>query len=260
MLLVRRGLFSSRSRAAAAILAGEIAVPGHPRPKAGLELPEDVPIELAADACPFVSRGGLKLAAALDRFSVEPSGRAALDVGASTGGFTDCLLRRGASLVYAVDVGRGQLAAKLRNDPRVVVMEKTHARALSPESLDPRPDLAVVDVSFISLSKVLAHVRACLLPPFDLVALIKPQFELEARKVPRGIVREARYREEAVARLRECAPTMGLRERGLMESPIRGAKGNVELLWHLKDSPPRGEGEQRSIGPLDTSPPRGGGG
>ena len=246
VLLVERGLFPTRAKAQAAILAGKVSVPRHPNPKAGLELPLDAVVTVAADACPYVSRGGLKLAGALDRFKVDPKGRVAIDVGSSTGGFTDCLLQRGAVKVYAVDVGTKQIDAKLRNDPRVVVMENTHARDLEPEQLDPRPDLAVVDVSFISLTKVLPYVLPCLgrsdsdspagshdAPRIDIVALIKPQFELEPKKTPKGIVRDPAHREEAIAKVRASAQKLGLQELGFMESPIHGAKGNVEFLIHL---------------------------
>ena len=229
-LLVDRGHYPTRTKAQAAIMAGSVRVAGHPRPKAGLQLPEDALVEIVADACPYVSRGGLKLAGALDAFAVDPKGRVALDVGASTGGFTDCLLQRGAALVFAIDVGHGQLDAKLRADARVRAREGLHARDLAPELLEPRPDLAVIDVSFISLTKVLPPVVACLKRPFDLVALIKPQFELEAKKTPQGIVRAPEHRAEAVERVRAAARALELRETGLIESPIHGAKGNVELL------------------------------
>ncbi|MDE2293811.1 MAG: TlyA family RNA methyltransferase, partial [Elusimicrobia bacterium] len=187
---------------------------------------------------PYVSRGGLKLAAALDAFGVDPAGRVCLDLGASTGGFTDCLLQRGASKVYAVDVGHGQLDAKLRADPRVVSFEKTHARDLRPDAFDPPPDLGVADVSFISLTAVLGPLVACLRRPADVVALVKPQFELEPKKVPKGIVRDPASREEAFARVRAAAEALGLEFRGDAESPITGAKGNVERLAHWA-LPPR---------------------
>ncbi|MBI4423840.1 MAG: TlyA family RNA methyltransferase [Elusimicrobia bacterium] len=234
-LLVERGLFETRTKAQAAIMAGKVRVPGCPRPKAGQPVSEDTPVEVLPDACPYVSRGGLKLAAALGAFRVEVRGRIALDVGASTGGFTDCLLRAGAACVHAVDVGHGQLDATLRADPRVRVREGTHARDLAPEALAPRPDLAVIDVSFISLTKVLPPILACLPRPREVIALIKPQFELDAKKTPKGIVRKPEHREEALAKVRAAARELGLRELGLIESPITGAKGNVEFLWHLRD-------------------------
>lgn len=229
-LLVERGLFATRAKAQAAIMAGKVRVEGHASPKAGSPVAEDAAVAVLPDACPFVSRGGLKLAAALDAFAIDPRGRVALDLGASTGGFTDCLLQRGAACVHAVDVGHGQLDAKLRADARVKVYEGLHARDLSPELLSPRPDLAVIDVSFISLTRVLGPALACLARPGELVALVKPQFELEPKKVPKGIVRSPEHREEALARVRAAAAELGLRERGALESPVHGAKGNVETL------------------------------
>lgn len=234
LLLVERGLFSTRTKAQAALLAGKVVVPGHPRPKAGLEISPDTPLEIQPDACPYVSRGGLKLAGALDRFKIDPKGEVALDVGSSTGGFTDCLLQRGAAKVHAVDVGTKQLDAKLRNDPRVVVRENTHARDLRPGQFDPRPKLGAADVSFISLTKILPNIAPCLIPSADLILLIKPQFELEPKKVPKGIVRDEAFRQEAVTKVRAAAERLGLRELGLMESPLRGARGNIEYLIHLR--------------------------
>ncbi|MEK7743098.1 MAG: TlyA family RNA methyltransferase, partial [Elusimicrobiota bacterium] len=176
---MERKLFQSRAKAQAAILAGKVKLVGCERPTAGKQVAEDALVHLEPDPVPFVSRGGLKLAAALDAFGVNPAGRTALDLGASTGGFTDCLLKRGALRVWAVDVGRSQLDASLRSDPRVANLERTHARELAPDRLGPppeRPDLAVVDVSFISLAKVLAYIAPCLKPPFEILALVKPQF------------------------------------------------------------------------------------
>lgn len=235
LLLVERGLFPTRAKAQAALMAGKVRVEGHDRPKAGTPVAEDVPVEILPDAVPYVSRGGLKLAAALDAFALDPAGRAAVDVGASTGGFTDCLLQRGARRVYAVDVGHGQLDARLRADPRVVSLERTHARDLAPSLFGPdRVDLAVIDVSFISLTKVLPAVLAALARPCDVVALIKPQFELEPRKVPKGVVRKEEHRQEAVGRVRAFARESGLEERGFVESPAKGPKGNVEYLIYLR--------------------------
>jgi 23S rRNA (cytidine1920-2'-O)/16S rRNA (cytidine1409-2'-O)-methyltransferase len=211
-------------------MAGQVWVEDHPHPKAGLELPADIPIRLASNACSYVSRGGLKLAAALERFAIKTQSRIALDLGASTGGFTDCLLQKGAAKVYAVDVGTKQLDQKLRNDGRVVAMENTHARDLTPKLLDPLPDLCVADVSFISLTKVLPYVLPCLKIPFDLILLIKPQFELEPKKVPKGIVRIEEYRQEAIERIRQSGRSLHLIEYGLMESPVKGSRGNIEYL------------------------------
>ena len=232
-LLVERGLFETRTRAQAAVLAGRVLVDGRPETKAGAPVAEDARVEIAGDENPFVSRGGLKLAAALDRFPVRVEGRICLDVGASTGGFTDCLLSRGAARVYAVDVGTAQLHSRLRADPRVKSREQLHARDMRPGMFDPRPDLAVVDVSFISLSKVLPHVVPCLAAPFDIVALVKPQFELEPKLAPKGVVRSPEHRALALERVREALRNLPLREMGVMECPVHGPKGNIESLLHL---------------------------
>jgi 23S rRNA (cytidine1920-2'-O)/16S rRNA (cytidine1409-2'-O)-methyltransferase len=185
-----------------------------------------------------VSRGGEKLEAALDAFAVDPQGRACLDVGSSTGGFTDCLLRRGAARVYALDVGRGQLADSLRADPRVVSMERTHAGRLDPSHprpivLSERVSLAVIDVSFISLTRVLRGVVAQLSPAADIVALVKPQFELPHAQVPRGVVHDPAARAAAVQHVRSHAESLGLDVRGEVESPLTGPAGNREFLLHL---------------------------
>ncbi|MBI4678539.1 MAG: TlyA family RNA methyltransferase [Elusimicrobia bacterium] len=232
ILLVERGLFATRAKAQAAVMAGTVLVDGSLETKAGAPVSDEAPIEVAA-ACPFVSRGGLKLEAALKSFPVEVHGEVCLDVGASTGGFTDCLLQRGAAKVYAADVGHGQLDAKLRQDPRVTSLEKTHARDLSAARFDPRPNLAVIDVSFISLTKVLPHVVRCLGPRFHIVALVKPQFELGPKEAPKGVVRDADKRLKAVDLVRAVLPSLGLREAGTLESPVKGPKGNVEIFIHL---------------------------
>jgi 23S rRNA (cytidine1920-2'-O)/16S rRNA (cytidine1409-2'-O)-methyltransferase len=197
----------------------------------------DIALELVA-APAFVSRGGEKLSGALDAFGVEPGGRVCLDVGASTGGFTDCLLRRGAERVYALDVGHGQLADPLRADPRVVVMERTHAGRLDPDAPDPLdlPDpvsLAVADVSFISLTRLLRGIASRVAPGGDIIALVKPQFELEPRDVPRGVVRDPAARARAVARVRDHAARLGLTVLGEVESPLVGPSGNHEYFLHL---------------------------
>lgn len=239
VLLVERGLFPTRSKAQAAIMAGKVRVEGVARPKAGASVSPDIGVEILADAVPYVSRGGLKLAAGLDGFSIEPKGRVAVDVGASTGGFTDCLLQRGAAKIYAVDVGHGQLDAKLRSDPRVACMEGTHARDLAPVMFGEdagKLDLAVIDVSFISLRKVLPPTLACLKRDFDVVALIKPQFELTPKQAPKGVVRDEEHRREAVEGLREFARSLPVTDRGVLESPVKGPKGNVEYLWHLTNA------------------------
>ncbi|MDD5630300.1 MAG: TlyA family RNA methyltransferase [Elusimicrobia bacterium] len=232
-LLVERGLFATRARAQAALLAGRVRVAGRPGAKAGSSVPVDARLEVLGDPNPFVSRGGLKLAAALEGLPVPVAGRVCLDVGASTGGFTDCLLSRGASLVYAVDVGTAQLHAKLRADPRVRSLEQFHAKDLRPGMFEPRPDLAVVDVSFISLAKVLPHVLPCLAAPFDILALVKPQFELEPKLAPKGVVRRPEHRALALARVRAALRGLPVREAGVMECPVHGPKGNIESFVHL---------------------------
>ena len=233
LLLVERGLFPTRAKAQAALMAGQVRVRGKDRPKPGDLVARDAEVAVLSP-CPFVSRGGLKLAGALDAFGLDPKGRVCLDLGASTGGFTDCLLQRGAAKVYAVDVGHGQLDAKLRADPRVVSLEKTHARDLSAALFSPAPDLAVADVSFISLTQVLAPLAACLARPADLVALVKPQFELVPKKTPKGVVKDDLHRAEALERVRARAAELGLAERGVIDSPVAGAKGNREYLVHWK--------------------------
>ncbi len=203
---------------------------------------EQVPLDiaLALDAAPrFVSRGGDKLAGALDAFDVDPSGRVCLDVGASTGGFSDCLLQRGAVRVYALDVGRGQLAESLRQDPRVVSMERTHAARLDPADPDPlelpeRASLAVADVSFISLTRILRGMSAHVLPGGDILPLVKPQFELSPREVPKGVVRDPDARAAAIRRVREHALGLGLEVLAETESPLVGPSGNHEFFLHLR--------------------------
>ena len=233
LLLVERGIFETRTKAQAAVMAGLVLVDGKPAAKAGDAVAEDAELSLKSDPCPYVSRGGLKLKGALDAFpSIDVRGRVCLDVGASTGGFTDCLLQSGAAKVYAVDVGTAQLATRLKSDARVVSRENTHARLLRPERFDPRPTLAVVDVSFISAAQVLPFVLPCLAPPAELIVLVKPQFEVGPKLAPKGVVRDPAARQAAVDKIRAAAATLGLGERGLIEAPVKGPKGNVEfLLW-----------------------------
>jgi 23S rRNA (cytidine1920-2'-O)/16S rRNA (cytidine1409-2'-O)-methyltransferase len=233
LALVERGLFATRSKASAAVMAGLVLVDGRPALKAGEAVAEDATLSLKSDPCPFVSRGGLKLRAALEAYpSINVPGRICLDVGASTGGFTDCLLQAGAAKVYAIDVGTAQLDAKLKADPRVVSRENTHAKLIRPEWFSPRPTLAVVDVSFISLAQVLPFIVPCLAEPGELVVLVKPQFEVGPKLAPKGVVRDPAVRLQAVDKIRAAAKALGLAERGLVESPAKGPKGNVEfLLW-----------------------------
>ena len=232
--LVERGLVSSREKARALILAGEVLVGGHVEGRTSALVDPDATIEIARGAR-FVSRGGEKLDHALDRFGVDVAGLGVLDVGASTGGFTDCLLQRGAARVYAVDVGYGQLAARLREDSRVVVMERTHARDL--ESLPEAPGLATVDVSFISLTQVLANVSRLLRPQADIVALVKPQFEAGRGEVDRrGVVKDARTHATVIGRVAWWCVNHELRVRGVCASPLLGPAGNREFfLWLRKD-------------------------
>ncbi|MGE5590243.1 MAG: TlyA family RNA methyltransferase [Bacillota bacterium] len=232
--LVEAGLFGSRQRAQAALQAGLVLVDGRPAGKPSLRVPTGALLE-AEEPMPYVGRGGLKLQAALDRFALPVAGRVALDVGASTGGFTDCLLQAGALRVYALDVGTGQLAPSLAGDPRVVNLEGTDIRRLPPHQLDPPPDLAVVDVAFISLRLVLPHVLAQLRPdaPADVVALIKPQFEVGPSRVGKGgVVRNPAYRSQAVEDVLAAAAALGLHHRETLPSPVTGGDGNQEYLAH----------------------------
>jgi 23S rRNA (cytidine1920-2'-O)/16S rRNA (cytidine1409-2'-O)-methyltransferase len=239
LLLVERGLFETRSKASAAVMAGLVLVDGRPALKAGEAVAEEAELSLKSDPCPYVSRGGLKLRAALDAFKIEAAGRTCLDVGASTGGFTDCLLQAGAAKVYAIDVGTAQLHTKIKSDRRVVSREKIHAKNLVPEWFAPRPTLAVVDVSFISLAQVLPFIIPCLAEPRELIVLVKPQFEVGPKLAPRGVVRDPAVRIQAVDKILAAAKALGLAERGLVESPAKGPKGNVEfLLWLSPDGNP----------------------
>ena len=233
--LAARGLAESREKAQALILAGLVRVNGELTRKAGHPVDPSARLVVARPD-PYVSRGALKLAHALDAFGVDPSGLVVLDVGASTGGFTDLLLQRGAGRVYAVDVGKGQLHWRLRQDDRVVVLEGTNARYL--ESLPERPQLAVVDVSFISLRLVVPPVRRLLRPESSIIALVKPQFEAGREEVGRGgVVRSERVHRAVLARLLEWLPSCGLRLRGLEASRIRGPAGNAEFLAWLSPDP-----------------------
>lgn len=231
VLLVERGLCDSRARAQARVLAGEVIVDDQRVDKPGTKVARDAAIRLRGEEMPWVSRGGLKLDAALGWFDVDPKGRVCLDVGASTGGFTDVLLQRGATLVHAVDVGYGQLAHKLRSDPRVKNLERTHIVKLPPGALTPPPSLAVVDVSFISLTQVLPALVQHLERPARVVCLIKPQFEVGKGAVGKGgIVRDEAARSAAVERVLAAASTAGLHCDGARPSPITGADGNVEVV------------------------------
>ena len=234
VLLVDRGLCPTRARARARILAGDVVVGDHRVDKPGTLVPRDAAIRLRGEELPWVSRGGLKLVHALDHFRVEATGRVAIDVGASTGGFTQVLLSRGAPRVYAVDVGWGQLAHVLRQDPRVVVMERTHVKDLG--ALDPPPSLATVDVSFISLRLVLPHLARVLARPAEVVALVKPQFEAGREHVGKGgVVRDPAVREQCVKDICQFAETeLGLALVTVVPSPILGPAGNQEFMVAMR--------------------------
>lgn len=234
-LMVERGMTPSRERAQALIMAGQVVVGDHAVDKAGHQVPLDAEIRIKGEVLPYVSRGGLKLARALEAFELDVTGLVALDVGASTGGFTDCLLQAGATKVFAVDVGYGQLAWQLRQDGRVVNMEKTNIRNLVPEQLGEQPELAVIDASFISLSKVLPAVIRLVKPAGLIVALIKPQFEVGRADVGKGgIVRDPAAHDRAVEGVRQTAQELGLTVDGICDSPIKGADGNREFLILLR--------------------------
>ncbi len=233
-LLLDRGLFASREQARAAVLAGDVSVDGRPATKPGVSVPLDAAIEVARRPR-FVSRGGEKLDHALDRFGIDVRGLVTADIGASTGGFTDCLLQRGAERVHAVDVGYGQIDYRLRTDPLVVLLERTNVRHLA--GLPEPVALAAIDVSFISLTKVLDPVRRLLRPHGDAVALIKPQFEARREEVGRGgIVRSRETHARVIGRVAAWATRDGWRVRGLTASPILGGEGNKEfLVWLRRD-------------------------
>jgi 23S rRNA (cytidine1920-2'-O)/16S rRNA (cytidine1409-2'-O)-methyltransferase len=241
-MLVERGLADTRAKAQALVLAGRVRVgegdAARLDRKAGDLIDAATPLALT-EREPYVSRGGHKLAAALDAFGIDPAGRICLDVGASTGGFTDVLLQRGALRVYAVDVGRGQLAESLRRDERVVSIERTNARMLGPDTLPEPVDLAVIDVSFISLGLVLGPVAATLRPGPDapIVALVKPQFEAGRGRTDHGVVRDPAVHLEVLERVVAAAADLGLGARDLIASPILGPEGNREFLVHLQAGP-----------------------
>jgi 23S rRNA (cytidine1920-2'-O)/16S rRNA (cytidine1409-2'-O)-methyltransferase len=233
-LVVERGLAPSRERARALILAGQISVEGHPHTKAGMQIDAAADVALIAPDHPYVGRGGLKLAHALDTFAIPVDGREALDIGASTGGFTDVLLKRGAVRVVALDVGHGQIDWTLRNDPRVIVIEHFNARRLQPSDLPGPVDLVTIDVSFISLRQILPVVPPLLRAPADIIALVKPQFEAGRSEVRKGVIRDAGIQARVLEEVSAAAREVGLTPVASTPSPITGAKGNVELLLHLR--------------------------
>jgi len=233
--LVELGLAENRSKARAVIMSGAVMVDGRVRDKPGVLVPASARISMKQGPR-YASRGGLKLEAALDEFGIDPSNKVCLDVGASTGGFTDCLLQRGAGKVYAVDVGKAQLEWRLRNDPRVVVMEGVNARRLAPGDLPEPVDLAVVDVSFISLDLVIPALSSLVRKGGEAIALVKPQFEAGRRKVQRGgVVKDEKVIAACVDKVSRAALETGLVERGRTPSPVKGPKGNQEwLVWFEK--------------------------
>jgi 23S rRNA (cytidine1920-2'-O)/16S rRNA (cytidine1409-2'-O)-methyltransferase len=231
LLLVARGLAPTREKAQAMILSGRVEVEGRRVEKAGTPVDPSAAVQVLGPAHPYVSRGGVKLAAALDAFRIEPNGLVCLDVGASTGGFTDCLLQRGALRVYAIDVGHGQLDAKLRADPRVVLRERVNARNLSRGQVPEPVALAAMDLSFISVRLVLPAVVPLLAPGAAAIVLVKPQFEAGRREVPRGgVVRSAATQRRVVGEIEKFGAGLGLTCLGVIPSPIKGARGNQEFL------------------------------
>ena len=233
-LLIERGLVASREEGRGRILAGDVLVNDQPLTKAGTLVDELAAIRIKAKVAPYASRGGSKLETALQRFGVDPTGKTVLDVGASTGGFTDCLLAHGARQIFAVDVGYGQLDWRLRKDPRVVVFEKTNIRYLELKTLPAPADLATIDVSFISLKLVLPQVKTLLRPSHQIIALIKPQFEVGKGKVGKGgVVRSRAEHERVIADIKDAAEKLGYEVGGVIESPLLGPAGNKEFFIHL---------------------------
>ena len=238
MLMMERALAPSREKAKAYIMAGDVYVDGQKEEKAGTMFPETVKIEVRGNTLPYVSRGGLKLEKAMKNFDVTLKDKVCMDVGASTGGFTDCMLQNGAVKVYSIDVGYGQLDWKLRNDPRVVCMEKTNIRYVVPEDLEGPADFSSIDVSFISLTKVLLPVRNLLTEEGEIVCLIKPQFEAGREKVgKKGVVRDPAVHQEVIEKVRDYAMSISMEPCHLSFSPIKGPEGNIEYLLHLKKHP-----------------------
>jgi 23S rRNA (cytidine1920-2'-O)/16S rRNA (cytidine1409-2'-O)-methyltransferase len=234
VLLVEKGLFPTREKAKTSIMAGLIKVDGRIVDKAGTEVPVDVKLDVIRSAHPYVSRGGLKFEKAVKEFGLDLRGMTVVDVGASTGGFTDCMLQNGAAQVYAIDVGYGQLDWKLRNDSRVVNMERTNIRYLDCSEIKEKADLVSVDISFISLEKVLLKISELLKPDGILIALIKPQFEAGREKVgKKGVVRDPDTHKEVIRRVLDTAGTIGFETVGITYSPIKGPEGNIEYLANM---------------------------
>ncbi len=247
VLMVQRNLAESREKAKALIMSGIVYVNGQKEDKAGTSFEETVQIEVRGSTLKYVSRGGLKLEKAMSRFGVQLAGKVCMDVGASTGGFTDCMLQNGAVKVYAVDVGHGQLAWKLRNDDRVICMEKTNIRYVTPEDIGDRIEFSSIDVSFISLTKVLGPVKQLLTDDGQVVCLIKPQFEAGREKVgKKGVVREKSVHLEVIEMVSDYARSIGFGILGLEFSPIKGPEGNIEYLLYLQNYPQEEAGQEET--------------
>ena len=254
VMMVQRGLAPSREKAKAIIMAGEVLVDGQREDKPGTAFAETVEITVKGNPLPYVSRGGLKLEKAVSQFELNLEGRICMDVGSSTGGFTDCMLQNGAVKVYSVDVGHGQLAWKLRNDNRVVCMERTNIRYVTPENIQEPPSFVSIDVSFISLTKVLPAVRALMEEDGEIVCLIKPQFEAGREKVgKKGVVRDPAVHREVILRVASFAQSIGFALLHLEFSPVKGPEGNIEYLLHLQKMSEAGETEDTE----DTAPDSG---
>ena len=235
VLLVKRNLADSREKAKAIIMSGNVYVDGQKEDKAGSNFPAEAVIEVRGNTLKYVSRGGLKLEKAMENFDVTLAGKICMDVGSSTGGFTDCMLQNGAVRVYAVDVGHGQLAWKLRNDERVVCMEKTNIRYVTPEDVADKINFSSIDVSFISLTKVLGPVKELLADDGQIVCLIKPQFEAGREKVGKhGVVRDSAVHLEVIEKVIDFAISIGFEVLNLEFSPVKGPEGNIEYLLHLQ--------------------------
>ncbi len=248
VLLVKRNMAESREKAKAVIMSGNVFVEGQREDKAGSTFPEEVEIEIKGNTLPYVSRGGLKLEKAVFEFHLDLKDKVCTDVGSSTGGFTDCMLQNGAKKVYAIDVGRGQLDWKLRQDERVVCMEKTNIRYVVPEDLGEPIDFSSIDVSFISLTKVLSPIKDYLKEDGRIVALIKPQFEAGREKVgKKGVVREKSTHVEVIDKVLEYAHSIGFSILGLTFSPIKGPEGNIEYLVYLKKEEKAPETDRETI-------------
>ncbi|MDY3920185.1 MAG: TlyA family RNA methyltransferase [Candidatus Limivivens sp.] len=249
VLMVKRALASSREKAKAVIMSGNVFVDGQREDKAGSMFPEEAEIVVKGSTLKYVSRGGLKLEKAMSHFDLNLEGKVCMDVGSSTGGFTDCMLQNGAVKVYAIDVGHGQLDWKLRQDPRVVCMEKTNIRYVTPDQIRERPDFSSIDVSFISLTKVLGPVRELLSGQGQVVCLIKPQFEAGREKVgKKGVVRDQAVHLEVIEKVIAFAGSLWYEVKNLEFSPIKGPEGNIEYLLHLQK---REEGYVQGEIPVD---------